>query len=234
MLYRQIIMEFQFRDVFGERHKLGMISVIIRCKDEEQWIGHSIQSVLDFLDDPEVIVIDNNSTDESMDVVRMFEHHVDINKMSIDDYSPGRSLNKGIANAKYEYILVISAHCVLTRMNWDEHRKNIDSHCVVFGKQIPLYRGRKIGERYIWGNFINESKVNMFCDTEKRYFLHNGLALYKKDTLIQHPFEEKWYGKEDRYWANSMISNGMSTLYDPSIECFHHWTPGGATWKGIG
>ena len=49
------------------------ISVIIRCRNEEQWIGHSIQSVLDTFDKPEIIVINNNSTDESMNIVKMFK-----------------------------------------------------------------------------------------------------------------------------------------------------------------
>ena len=49
------------------------ISVIIRCRNEEQWIGHSIQSVIDHFDNPEIIVVDNNSTDESMNIVHMFK-----------------------------------------------------------------------------------------------------------------------------------------------------------------
>ena len=40
------------------------ISVIIRCRNEEQWIGHSIQSVIDNFDNPEIVIIDNNSTDD--------------------------------------------------------------------------------------------------------------------------------------------------------------------------
>ena len=49
------------------------ISVVIRCKNEEQWIGHSIQSVLDSFDEPEIIIVDNNSTDDSMSIVKMFK-----------------------------------------------------------------------------------------------------------------------------------------------------------------
>ena len=49
------------------------ISVIIRCRNEEQWIGHSIQSVMDNFKKPEIVVVDNNSTDNSMGIVRMFK-----------------------------------------------------------------------------------------------------------------------------------------------------------------
>ena len=36
------------------------LSVIIRAKNEERWIGHTIQSVLDFFPGSEIIIIDNN------------------------------------------------------------------------------------------------------------------------------------------------------------------------------
>ena len=38
------------------------ISVLIRCRNEEQWIGHSIQSVMDNFKKQEIVVVDNNLT----------------------------------------------------------------------------------------------------------------------------------------------------------------------------
>ena len=49
-----------------------MISVIIRCKNEERWIGHAIQSVLDYIDFPEIIIVNNRSTDDSINIVKQF------------------------------------------------------------------------------------------------------------------------------------------------------------------
>jgi len=211
------------------------ISVVLRCKNEEQFIGHSIQSLIDFIDNPEVIVINDRSTDDSMDIVRMFEHHVDIKKTVVEDYSPGKALNAGVKLAKHPYVLVISAHCVLTKLDLRKHLLDLESYCVVFGRQIACDRGRKTGCRYVWSNFVSERVVNMHSELEDRYFLHNGLALYKRQTLLDHPFDEVLYTKEDRYWINDMVKNeNLKFVYDPSMECIHHWTPGGATWKGIG
>ena len=81
------------------------ISVIIRCRNEEQWVGHSIQSVIDNFNKPEIIVINNNSTDESMGIVRMFKkdetlgnggNYTNIKIYNIDGYTPGKSLNFGV------------------------------------------------------------------------------------------------------------------------------------------
>ena len=48
------------------------VSVIIRTKNEERWIGHTIQSVLDQLKKPEIIIVDNSSKDKTLDIVRHF------------------------------------------------------------------------------------------------------------------------------------------------------------------
>ena len=39
--------------------KKDKISVVIRTRNEERWIGHVIQSVIDHLDKPEIIIVDN-------------------------------------------------------------------------------------------------------------------------------------------------------------------------------
>ena len=48
------------------------LSVIIRTKNEERWIGYAIQSVLDHLMKPEIVIVDNNSTDKTIDIVKFF------------------------------------------------------------------------------------------------------------------------------------------------------------------
>ena len=69
------------------------ISVIIRNKNEERYIGYAIQSVLDNFQDPEIIVVDNNSTDNSLGIVNTFDFE-DIKIHDIDTYTPGKSLNQ--------------------------------------------------------------------------------------------------------------------------------------------
>ena len=34
-------------------------SIVIRAKNEERWIGHAIQSVLDHIEQPQIIVVDD-------------------------------------------------------------------------------------------------------------------------------------------------------------------------------
>lgn len=221
------------------------VSVIIRAKDEAQWIGHAIQSVLDNIKKPQIVIVDNNSVDETIDVVRMFQHdpelkngrannYTEIEIVNIDDYSPGRALNLGVSKCKNDYILIISSHCVLKQIDTQQMKTDLKEHVCVFGKQIPIFKGKKITPRYLWSHFGDKRTVNMYSDMESRHFLHNALAIYPKEVLIEHRIDENLVGKEDRYWANRMVDLGMSFLYNPSIVADHHYTDRGNTWKGIG
>ena len=218
------------------------ISVIIRCRNEEHWIGHSIQSVIDNFDNPEVIVVNNNSTDESMNIVHMFKKgkfngggsYADIKIYNIDSYTPGKSINFGVSKCSNDCVLLLSAHSQITECHFGKVQRYLEGHCVVGGKQIPIYRGKKIIPRYIWANFIDSDIKNHFSKSEDRYFLHNAFSFYKKETLIKYPFDESLIGKEDRYWVNDRIKEGMNSYYDSSTTCHHHYTDNGATWKGIG
>ena len=222
---------------------MSNISVIIRNRNEERYIGYAIQSVLDTFEKPEIIVVDNNSTDESMSIVRMFKKdkslkdnkkYTNIKIHNINDYSPGKSLNYGVTKCSNDYVLVLSAHSQIVNCDFKKIKAALDVHCVVFGKQVPIYKGKKITPRYVWSHFKEHDIVNQFSSNENRYFLHNAFTFYKKDMLLKYPFNENLTTKEDRYWINDRIEEGMESYYDSVSTCHHHYTDNGATWKGIG
>ena len=223
---------------------MDKVSIIIRCKNEERWIGHTIQSCLDLIKYPEIIVVDNNSQDASIKIAKNFAHdplitndrkYTELKVFNLDDYTPGKAINLGVKKAKNDFILIISSHCVLRLFNLEEIYKGLVENCCVFGNQNPYYFGKRINKRYIWSNFINERKINLYSNEESRYFMHNALSCFKKKTLEDKPFDENLQGKEDRYWAQDVIKDGEKILYDPNnLSCDHHYTPNGNTWKGIG
>lgn len=211
-------------------------SVVIRNRNEAEYIGFAIQSIIDHVDMyPQIIVVDNNSTDDSLSVVKLF-NKADIEIIHCDNYTPGRALNMGAEVARYENLLIMSAHSQITRFDNETAANELEDYCAVFGMQTPIYRGKKITKRYIWSHFINKSTINMWSIPENRYFLHNAFAMFKTNTLMEFPFDEELAGKEDRYWANHMIlEQNKKIKYSPtSFRCNHYWTPNGATWKGIG
>jgi len=224
--------------------KLSKISVVIRSKNEERWIGHAIQSILDHLVKPEIIVIDNGSTDKTLDIVKMFNedplldnnsfNYTKIKIYKIKDYTPGKSLNLGVKKAKNKYVMFLSSHCILTKINENKIIKLLKSYTCLFGKQIPVWYGKKITKRYIWSHFCDKVVENYFSNLENRYFLHNALAIYNKSILKKFPFDQFLSTKEDRYWAKKIVNKKYKYLYYPLLEANHHYTEAGNTWKGLG
>lgn len=142
------------------------ISIIIRNRNEAEFIGFAIQSSLDFFKKPEIIVMDNNSTDDSLQVVQYFNDRTDIKIHNVKNYRPGQSINQGVSLCKNDYILVLSAHTQIINLDFDLVKKELDSHLAVFGKQVPIFRGKKITPRYIWSNFNDKKEINKFSSIE--------------------------------------------------------------------
>ena len=219
------------------------ISVIIRNRNEERWIGHCIQSCLENFTAPEIIIVNNKSSDNSIDIAKSFRHdpslkpsiknYCDVTIVNIDDYSPGRAINIGVAKATKKFICVLSAHCVIQKIDKEFLYEKLNSYPCVFGKQIPVYRGKKINPRYIWSHFVDKDIENMFSDLEGRLFLHNAFSFYQKEILLQIPFNEDITSKEDRIWALSLSKINKSYLYSSKLIVHHHYTGEGNTWKGI-
>ena len=225
--------------------KKDNLSVIIRTKNEEKFIGNCIQSILDNIFKPEIIIIDNNSTDRTLEIIRYFiqdpylknnnvKNYTNIKIFKINNYTPGKALNLAVKKSSNENILIISAHCELTKFNFKKHTEDLKKYKCIFGNQIPIFFGKKITKRYIWNNFGSIKIENYFSNFENRYFIHNALCFYKKEILIKNPFNENLQGKEDRYWINKMIKKKIKFLYDPALEAKHNYTESGNTWKGIG
>ena len=213
---------------------MDKVTVIIRCRNEENYIGFAIQSVIDHFEEPEIIILDNNSTDDSMKIVSLFDRY-DIKIYSINkNYTPGKSLNFGVRKASNNTILILSAHAQITNVDFNQVSEDLENNVAVFGQQNPIYKGKKITKRYIWSHFHNEREQNMFSGIENRYFLHNAFCFYKKETLIKYPFNETLSGKEDRYWAIDRRDSMENYLYDGTLACNHFYTSNGATWKGLG
>ena len=211
------------------------ISIIIRNRNEAEHIGFALQSVKDHYNNPEIIIIDNESTDDSLKVVSLFDDcDIEIYKLN-GKYTPGKALNMGVKKATRDTILVLSAHCQINKtIPLNDIESKLSNYVALMGNQTPIYRGNKITKRYVWSHFGNENKVNLFSKIENRHFLHNAFCYYNREFLIKNPFDERYWGKEDSHWAIKMVKKEYNYLYISEMSVNHFWTSNGATWKGLG
>ena len=60
--------------------------------------------------DREIIVVDSGSTDETLQIIA--RHDVKLIHIKKNEFSFGRSLNRGIENSNGKFAVMISGHCV--------------------------------------------------------------------------------------------------------------------------
>ncbi len=196
-----------------------MISIIIRTKNEERWIRHCLKAVKkQTIKDKEVILVDNNSTDNTVKKALKVMPNLTITK--IDKYKPGDAINKGIKNSKGEFITCLSAHCVPTKNNWLENLlKNFDDPQVagVYGRQIPTNSSRPEDKRDLLITFGLDKRIH-----KKDSFFHNANSMIRKDIWEKHPFDENVTNIEDRVWGKKVTEEGYILVYEPEAAVYHH------------
>ncbi len=195
-----------------------MVSVIIRTKDEERWITQCLnvlfsQNYSDF----EVIIVDNESSDKTIEKAKQFN----IRKiLTCKDYLPGKALNIGIKEAKGEYIVCLSGHCLPVDNKWLKNLlKNFDDPAVagVYGRQEAMSFTSNADKRDLALIFGLDRKVQT-----RDSFFHNANSMIRKDVWQKVPFDETVTNIEDRVWAQKVLQMGYKIIYEPEARVYHY------------
>ena len=194
------------------------VSIVIRTKNEESWIAHCLKMVFkQRFADFEVIVVDNESTDHTVNMARRFPVK---EVVAIDRYLPGLALNMGIERAAGSRIVCLSAHCIPLDENWLGNLLAgfTDSTIAgVYGRQLPLPFTTAIDRRDLLTVFGRDRRIQT-----KDYFFHNANSVVRRDVLDAHPFDATLTNLEDRHWAKRVIEAGYRLAYEPEAAVYHH------------
>lgn len=202
------------------KSKLIVISIIIRTKNEEKWIGRCLESIFSqkINAEIEVVLVDNESTDYTVEIAKRYPVSQYIN---INEFLPGKALNKGIRASIGDYIVCISAHCIPEKENWLEKMlSNFDNTtdiAGVYGRQIPLSFTDPIDKRDLLIVFGLDKRIQ-----EKDYFFHNANSMVPRHIWKKFPFDEQVTNIEDRVWGKEVITEGYKIIYEPEAAVYHH------------
>lgn len=198
-----------------------LFSIVIRTKNEEAWIKRCLKMIYAQKNqDFEVIIVDNQSTDRTLEIARAFE----ITKiLTIEEFFPGKALNLGIADAVGKYVVALSAHCIPVSYHWlDELKDSIelsnDPRVVAgYGRQIPVSSTSLADKR----DLLNTFGLDPVIQT-KDFFFHNANSIVKREFLGKNPYDDNLTNVEDRVWAKGVIEEGYRIAYTPHAEVYHH------------
>ena len=198
---------------------MNKISIIVRTKNEERWIGHCLKAIYK-QDYPlfEVILVDNDSTDNTIEIAKRFP----IKKIiKIEKFLPGKAINLGIRESNGNLICCISAHCVPKRNDWlttlSKNIINKPNIGGVYGRQIPTSFTQDVDKRDLIIVFGKDKRIQ-----EKDYFFHNANSMFRREIWEQFNFDEEVTNIEDRVWGKKLVEEGFSIIYEPDAEVFHH------------
>lgn len=197
------------------------ISVLIRSFNEGKWIRLCLKKIQQQTIKPlEVIIIDNNSLDGTIDLAKNTLKNVKFFSYT-KKYVPGQMLNYGISKCKGDFILILSAHCIpkdnnLIRYLIDPLLEN-NKICASYGRQMPLNFSDDLAIRDLILTYGTESRIQK-NDSQ----FNNACSLIRKIEWEKTNFDNKISNLEDRYWASKKIKQKKMIFYSADAKVFHH------------
>jgi len=207
------------------------ISIVIRVRNAENDLRRCLAGLreqqLPAEHTLEIIVVDNESTDNSAEAARQFG--ADVVSLSVQDFSWGRALNRGIARTAGDIVLLLSADAYPANNRWImEMLVPFENPKVaaVYGRQVPrpdapideIVRLRKtFGET----SRIAESVSEDFSLRGGKLPVSNACAAIRRRIWEKVPYDELVFAAEDRLWTNDILSMNCAVAYQ-SNACVYH------------
>jgi len=193
------------------------VSIIIRSKNEEKWIGLCLESIFSQnYQNFEVILVDNNSKDATVKKAENWP----IKILEIEKFLPGDAINQGIDQSSGDIIVCLSAHCIPINKEWLSNLiRPLEDPSIagVYGKQIPLSSSSALNKRDLFIVFGDERRIQ-----EKDTFFHNANSAFTRDIWKKFPFDSTATNIEDRLWGQEVIKSGAKIAYEPDACVYHH------------
>jgi rhamnosyltransferase len=193
------------------------VSIVIRTKNEERWIGACLKAVYEQdYPDFEVILVDNCSVDRTLDKARAYP----VRLVTVEQFRPGHAINEGIRAGIGEYLVCLSGHCIPKQRNWlSKLVQHLEDPTVagVYGRQEPLSFSSALDKRDLYITFGLDRIVQV-----KDSFFHNANSAIRRAVWEKFPFDETVTNIEDRVWGRAVIDAGYKIIYEPEASVFHH------------
>ena len=193
-------------------------SVVIRAFDEEKHIGRLLAGIMhQTVDDVEIVLVDSGSSDATVAIASRYP--VEIVHIRPQEFTFGRSLNRGIEHTNSEFIIIASAHVYPVFPDWIEKLLEPFEEpqvALVYGKQ----RGNEsthYSEQQQFAKLYPEESITV----QRHPFCNNANSAIRRSLWLQKRFDEELTGLEDMAWANWAIGQNHVLSYAADAEVIH-------------
>jgi glycosyltransferase involved in cell wall biosynthesis len=205
-------------------------SIVIRTLNEERYLAAVLRAIegQDLLcNDRETIIVDSGSTDGTLQAAERCS--CTLLHISREEFSFGRSLNRGCHAARGEVLVFLSGHCVPKDREWLEKLISpIESGeaSITYGRQIGGPH-TKFSEHQVFAKYFPEkdrfSEIPFFCN--------NANAAVSASLWKRHLFAEDLTGLEDMEFAKrTCLGQDARVEYVPGAVVYHNHHE---TWRQV-
>jgi len=196
-------------------------SIVIRAKNEAGAIGETLDRVFGQVGAPgfEVLVVDSGSTDGTLDIVRRTDARVI--EIPPQSFTYGRALNIGIAAARGEFVVALSAHSTPVSDRWlTSLLEPFSDRTIgaVYGRQVPRSNATKLE---LFGMSLSGVMSQTPRRQERDMMFSNANGAFRRSLALDHPFDERIPGAEDLAWADWIERQGWAVYYQPTAAAYH-------------
>ena len=199
-----------------------LLSIVIRNLNEGNHLKQALLSIqkqqVDF--EYEIIVVDNESDDDSVKIASDFGCKIITLKRS--EFTFGHSLNYGIQKVSGSFILILSAHIILLN---EFFLKNIPAYFhdpQVAGLRFVNAADKTSAEQSI-ENGPQELIYSATVTQEHwQHLIINHCAAIRKSCWNDIKFNKELFAGEDKQWAIDVLKAGNKLLYN--VPCYYIYT----------
>lgn len=197
-------------------------SVIMRTKNAFPVVGQALKALFsqDFRDF-ELLVVDSGSTDQTLDVVARYPHH--LIRLPARDYFPGRVLNEAVAATRGRVVVFLNSDCVL--LGPRALRRLLDALEAPdeAGRPVMAAFARQVPRPDAWTHVRAEyARAFPAMDDAPDWLpLSLPFAAIRREALEEQPFYTDAWGSEDTAWGVQARERGWRVRYVPEALVMH-------------
>ncbi len=205
-----------------------MVSIIIPTLNASEFLTGLLEKLNNqTLKQPEIIIIDSSSTDNTVEIARKFNTSVIV--IPRKDFDHGKTRNIGAAEAKHDILVYMTQDAVPLDENY---LKNLikplasDKIAASYGRQLPRENAAP-GEIFARSfNYPDKQLIKTKQDIPtlgiKTFFFTNVCSAIKKSVFIEiGNFPENVIMNEDIIFGAKLILKGYNIAYVPDAKVIH-------------
>lgn len=210
------------QEVVLNKNTENNFSIIIPARNEATNIKTCILSILDNdlpTEQYEIIVVDDHSTDNTVEIVQSIDHvNVVLVSQKVGLSGKKAAVDLGISHAKYDRILSTDADCIVSNTWMQSHEANqiIASDKFYTGIVLPII-DYSILSRFQWLDFAASMAITANGIKRKAYFLANGANMsYTKSSYYAvggYADNQHLASGDDVFLVNKIASTNKKSVF---------------------